>query len=253
MLKQQSPFHSFRAYGVAFGGEITRPFLEVMESKAATAIPTVGGYSTANAGPFNVRDVVRFESASTQVFGVTGNTAWDTVITSRVVGLNIMNQVTADEIVAHLVMTQPFHKAGAEPVPARFNTIGSRFVNLRIGGVPCEPKLEHEGPCGKAVWTGNDRPVYDLYETPKICDKGEEKMPRTPVKGSLTTLVSELGASPCFEAEGNAVYVPDFGVVYLAEYYVKDNERQLNMFRFQLGCGSGGNGGGPGGGAGGST
>ena len=39
---------------------------------------------------------------------------------------------------------------------------------------------------------------------------------------------------------GNAIYVPDFGVVYLAEYLVTPYARQLNMFRIEFGCGVGG-------------
>ena len=260
MLTNQFPVHYFHAHGVGFGGEITRPFQAVIESQAATAISSVGGFASATAGPFNFKDIIQFQKASTQVIGAEGLKTYDTMITCRLEGINILNQFTADEIVAHLVVTTQKDGSGMT-----FNTLGSRFVNLRIGGALIHPVLDHEckprvetppvqKPSAKdsvkapdaTYATGKIHPVYDL---------SQEKGKRTQMKGSLTTLVAEPLKVPgaCFDADANAIHVPDFGVVYLAEYLVTPYGRQLNMFRVKLGCGTKGNGSGSGVGGNGST
>ena len=231
MLKQQFPNHYFHAHGVAFGGVITEPFHEVIESQAATAISSVGGFARASAGPFNFRDIITFHKASTQIGAVEEKERYDTFVTCRLEGINILNQLTADEVVAVLSIKHP--KDGSGPT---FSTVGSRFVNLRVGGVKLDPKLDQEcdQPCGEMYKNGRGHAVYDLYQP-------AEK--RTPVTGGVQTLVAEVDVpSSCLTKQGNAIYVPDFGVVYLAEYFVTPHDRLLNMFRVKLGCAFGGSG-----------
>lgn len=241
MLKKQFPHHQFHAHGIGFGAEITQPFRAVVESQAATAISPTGGFATSTAGPFNLRDIIRFEHAGSQIAAVEEEDSYDTVITSRIVGINILNQFTADEIVGHLSI-----KTMKRDSRMTFNTVGSRFVNLRVGGILIHPVLQQEcdKPCGDSYAQGKGNPVYDLS-----IERGKR-----PVVSNVTTLVSELKVpDSCLEVEGNAIHVPDFGIVYLAEYLVKPYGRQLNMFRFELGCAARGTGSGSGLGANGST
>jgi hypothetical protein len=129
----------------------------------------------------------------------------------------------------------------------RFNTVGTRFVNLRVGGVAVNPVLVNE--CDNEYGSGKTvNRVFDMSS-----EKAIEQDPANP-NGFLTTLIPETKIeSQCVKAIGNALYVPDFGVVYLAEYLVTPYARQLNMFRIKFGCGVGGSGSGGGVGANGST
>lgn len=241
MLKKQFPRHQFHAHGIGFGGEITQPFRAMVESQGATAIAPTGGFATSTTGPFNLHDIIRFEHAGSQIAAVEEEDSYDTIVTSRIVGINILNQFTADEIVAHLSI-----KTMKSDSRVKYNTVGSRFVNLRVGGFLLHPVLQQEcdKPCGDGYAQGKHNPVYDLS-----LERGKR-----PVVSNVTTLVSDLKVpDSCLEAEGNAIHVPEFGIVYLAEYLVKPYGRQLNMFRFELGCAARGNGGGAGVGGNGST
>ena len=249
MLKQQFPFYFFHAHGCAFGAEFTKPFTATVESQAATAICSVGGHAFTSAGPFNFKEVVRFARASTQIAAIEESTAnqpassgpsFDTVVTCSLEGVNIFNHFTADEIVAHLSVK-------ATGGNLSFNTLGTRFVNLRVGGVAVNPTLLHEH--GNQYGSGETvNCVFDMHSQQAILQDPKSR------NGHFTTLVSKLDVdSQHIKCSGNAIYVPDFGVVYLAEYLVTPNARQLNMFRIQFGCGVGGRASGSGVGANGTT
>jgi hypothetical protein len=254
MLKQQFPMHFFHAHGCAFGGQFTKPFQAVVESQAATSISSVGGHAMASSGPFNFKEIVRFNRASTQIAAIKEtpaskdtaasleNSSYDTVVTCAIEGVNIFNQFTADEIVAHLSV-----KTSLDGTIHKFNTVGTRFVNLRVGGVLVTPVLVNE--CDNEYGSGNTvNKVFDMSNETAIAQD------TTNPNGFLTSLIPDLKIdSQCVKSKGNALYVPDFGVVYLAEYLVTPHARQLNMFRIEFGCGVGGSGSGGGVGANGST
>ena len=246
MLKKQFPIHYFHAHGVALGGQLTKPFHELVPSQAATAVSPVGGFATTASGAFSHRDIVRFEKASTQI--VTSfdeeNKTYDTAVTCHMQGVNILNQFTADEIVAHLTAT----RSEELDAPPRFTTVGSRFVNLKVGGVSYSPKLDHEcpgrpsGPYGNKV---RDHSIFDLFhlfnkKKPEavinLNTLVESLNPATESKISKVDANGEPVMEDCYLSSGNAIHVPSFGVVYLAEYLVTKDGRQLNMFRIQLGC-----------------
>src|SRR5450755_4541176 len=125
MLKQQFPIHYFHAHGYAFGAEFTKPFSAVVESQAATAVSAMGGHAHTSTGPFNFKELVRIGRASTQIAAITEDDSYDTVVTCMLEGVNIFNQFTADEIVAHLSV-----KTSRDGTKTVFQTVGTRFVNL---------------------------------------------------------------------------------------------------------------------------
>src|SRR5260221_637482 len=129
MLKQQFPFHYFHAHGCAFGAQINKPFVATVESQAATAVSSVGGHAFASSGAFNLKEVVRFAHASTQIAAIEEDDSYDTVVTCRLEGVNVFNQFTCDEIVGHLSV-----KVSKRREPIRFHTVGTRFVNLQVAG-----------------------------------------------------------------------------------------------------------------------
>jgi hypothetical protein len=224
MLTQQFPIHYFHAYGCAFGATINKPFPAVIESQAATSISAVGGHAFSSAGPYNCKEIVRFSRASTQIAAVEQVDSYDTVITCILEDVNVFNQFTADEIVAHLAV-----RTSKDGKIENFNTVGTRFVNLRVGGAAVNPVLVNECESeyrGRAI-----NPVYDMFTGEPIEQKIDDP------RGYLTTLVQDAKVdSTSIKSKGNAIVVPDFGVAYLAEYLVTPYARQLNMFRIQLGC-----------------
>ena len=245
MLKQQFPFQYFHAHGVGFGAEITKPFSATVDSQAATAISSVGGHAVSTVEGFNYRELIRIGRMSTQIAAIAEDVdevdekgavrrarSYDTVVTCRLEGVNIFNQFTADVIVGHLSV-----KTDTKGRIIHFNTVGSRFEHLRVGGVPLHPECDSEYTGGlppKRI----ANPLFDFSAKDKE-GRGTEMKPDVENKnGYLTTLVSGLKSdSNLVQVKNNAIFVADFGVVYLAEYLVTPNARQLSMFRIQFGCG----------------
>ena len=48
----------YHALGVGLGGRITRPFCDVVEAQAATALPVVGGYASSRVDGYRFHDIV---------------------------------------------------------------------------------------------------------------------------------------------------------------------------------------------------
>ncbi len=220
MLAKQFPFHYFHAHGCALGGEITKPFHTTIDSQAATAVSPVGGHAASTVSDYNLKELVLIRKASTQIAAIEEDDSWDSVVSCRLDGVNVFNQFTADAIVAHLAV-KTLKKTGK----TTFTTVGTRFENLRVGGIRFEPELDHESEYKES----KRHPTFDLSDP-----NGKE------LGGPLGTLVANLNPkddSRGVRARGNAIHVPDFGVVYLAEYLVTPDARQINMFRIKFGCG----------------
>src|ERR1051326_2092126 len=86
----------YHAFGVALTGRITRPFCDVIESQAATALGTIGGYGSSQVDDYRFRHIVSFRSARTFVVGSKADDgSLNTSVTVTVEGLNILNVIRA--------------------------------------------------------------------------------------------------------------------------------------------------------------
>ncbi|MGH9453184.1 MAG: choice-of-anchor P family protein [Terriglobia bacterium] len=225
----------YHAYATGVSGRITLPFDELIEVQAASALPETGGYSSSRAEHFDYKQIVSFRSATTQATGSYSakEKAYNTLVTATVEGLNILGQVTADLMVAHLTSKHP--EAGGQPsiIP-----LGSHFVNLRVAGCLVEVHLDAE--------TFTELDTYD-----RICarlgdDKdwrrgllqGQEELTISPPQGTLLCSLARDVRPHCREIKpnGNVIFVPHFGTVYLAEYLIEPYARSLTMVRVELGC-----------------
>lgn len=121
----------YHAEAVGATGSITLPFQETMEIQAASALPLNGGHGSARVENFHHRNIFSFRSAESQVVGSYSakDKAHGTLSTVTVEGLNILDVVTCDRLVARL--TSKHSDDGGE---ASFIPLGSRFENLRIAG-----------------------------------------------------------------------------------------------------------------------
>lgn len=236
-----TPTYLYHAHGSAFGGVMRRPFNEVIEASAATSLPQTGGFGTAVKENFNYRDIFSYKRASTQVAGSKGpDGSYNTLVTTTIEGLNINNVVTCGRIVARLTTVHDGKETETRVIPS-----GSEFVDLRIAGHPVTAELDLQLFCelhtmkafrekyakdkefrraasDRFGWAGLNWPNADTLPEPK---------------GIVScSLVKNLScACPELKINGNSIKVPDFGTIYLAEYYAKDGTRTLNMMRFALG------------------
>ena len=242
MIKQHKQSHFFHAFGYGFGAHIRKPFCETLHSQAATCVGAHGGHAFATASNINLREVIRIGEARTQIAAIEEHDSYDTVVTASVENINILNHVTADRIVAHLAVKddKDLRKRAdgtLEPSTMWFQTIGTSFENLRIGGVSVEVEIEDEaGRNYHGPTPSSHNPVYDPFDP----GKGPVNKEINP-KAHRTTLVKNVSSTSRnagrIKPLGNMIIIPDFGVIHLAEYLVTPNARHLNMLRIEFGCG----------------
>ena len=114
------------------------PHKKVVPSQASVALPAVGGHATARTEAFNCDEIVSCRSAYTRVTGgqVEEDGSWSTLVTSVVEGLNILEVVKADRIVAQVSVEHPAD--GGNPT---ISLAGSHFDGIRLGGCDVSPTL----------------------------------------------------------------------------------------------------------------
>ncbi len=243
----------FRGNAVAFGGRITSPVCECLDAQGASVLPPTGGFASATAGPFDHRGIVSFERASSTVSGRTaehdGVATHDTLVTAVVEGLNVLDMVTADRVVARMTSTHSEEENEPQMLP-----FGSYFENLRIGGHPIElrpyPDLVHHGRYTDVASTCSDR-FLDGQGRPVSLGKASElRMEKWSPGAPSPVFEDRLLLAPLFDAGNrngyappgcemrgaNGIHVPGFGTVYFGEYLISRFSRRLTMLRIELGC-----------------
>jgi hypothetical protein len=230
VLKPDQQRFLFDARGIAFSATVHSPFNEIVESQAATTLSVDGGASKAKKENFNYRDVFSFAKAETFVAGTHTDHDWETIVTTQIEKLNIVNMITADAVVSRLVARQVRVDAAVEldedgrlickappkgPEPTIL-PLGSYFVNLRIAGVLVETEA---GAAGR--------------EELATFSKAAENQTGDIVQLSIFDKVTAKGLTSVGK---NIFDVPGFGRVILGELMARRHERRLTMIRAELGC-----------------
>lgn len=253
---------------------------------------------TQSVGETDIEGLISFKRGHTRVAGafvkqktdLFGNdhAGWVTLSTAALEGYNVEDIITADRVVAQLSTQHPMVNGH---VP-RVNFLGTRFENLRIGGYPveveldlafCGPKPEadrsylQDGGFLDRVHRQLDN-IVDTRDLPESLEKkygaeiayiddlkkrakdganiGENGYPK--LRCSLVKKIKLPGEIPGVRTFGNAIFVRDFGTVYLGELEVGvngghgdhprwkgdgsqtppsySNYFKLNMLDMQLGC-----------------
>src|SRR5271170_2085726 len=130
-------FYSFRADANAFGGFLEEPLRKIIPTLAPVSLPAAGGFATARSGAFNLDEIVSCSSAYTLVTGREDEDgSISTLATAVVEGLNILEVVTAERIVAQITVTIPKDKG-----PRNISLGGTRYDGLRLAGRHSRPIL----------------------------------------------------------------------------------------------------------------
>lgn len=245
----------YHAHALGVGGYFVKPIERVIQSQASSTLSITGGYGSTRVDDFRFEEILSFKSAHSQVAGSynprTGN--FDTLATATVEGLNIVDMVTADRVVARL--SSSHSERDDEP---RIIATGSHFVNLRVAGQPIEVRMD-----------SNICDALDTYSDFRNRFKQDKEFQRSLSNNSLwgklppnapQYLVNEYGWQKpgefseskglvrCslveelrFDKAGIARFgyildVPQFGRIYLAEFLISRYARRLNMLRVEMGC-----------------
>jgi hypothetical protein len=230
MQNPKAAGYTFHASALALGGQITRPFSDVLEAQAATSLPSTGGYSSARAENFRYRDLITFDRAYSVVTGSSGEGTHETLVTSVVEGLNIMNMVTADRVVGRLTSSYTQAAKPEEQKEQSLLPLGSYFVNLRIAGTPVALTSRDVIHC-----TGT---FSDLDRNVKFLQQNEHYRRASIFDDPVVEFYQDakIQDPQITMAPGSTVNIKGFGRVSLGEYIVSRDSRRLTMIVCHLGC-----------------
>jgi len=122
--------YSFLGDANALGGFIAEPMRREIQTLVPVSLPAVGGFTTARSEAFSLDNLVRCRSAHTLVSGRVEHDRISVLATSVVEGLNILDAIEAERVVARLSIEIPRQK-GAK---LKVSTVGSYFLGLRLAG-----------------------------------------------------------------------------------------------------------------------
>lgn len=261
-MATEKRIHYYHADTTALGGHVHTPIDQMVPVIAPLSLPPVGGYAAARAEKYRLEGILSFESAHTQVAGSVSrkNGAWTTLATAAVEGLNILDVITVDRIVAQIAAEHP--RDGFLP---KITFIGTQFENFRIAGCPVkitvDPNLlgqnlgadqfpttaaiddqgflksvadeyrDMNDPKNLPDWVKN-KTIPDWVRDSYKWDNSELKE-RAAIRCSLVTKVEgEFPGRPF----GNVLEIPEIGKVFLGEVLLDHNTYRVIAIRLELGC-----------------
>jgi hypothetical protein len=220
MAASEPTFH-YHAAGHAFSGEFLRPIRQTIETVASSSLPMIGGHGRSRSENFEIEHIVSVKRAYSHVSGGKGDDGKHHSHSTVVIeGLNILDMVTADRVVARLTSEHdPKQREG------HILALGSGFDNLRVAGCPVDVVWDHSLLL--------DNKNHDALR------KGVKKSGRMSDDSNgviLCSLVKSLNADcPGLDVQGHVITVPHFGKIYVGEVVAKAGHKTLSMLRMKLG------------------
>ena len=264
-------YHIYHAEAHILSGHLEHPIKQPVEDYGRVVLENTRRESliTQSVGETRVEGLISFKSGHTRVIGsqiksktdIFGNdhAGWVTLSSSAVEGLNVVDVVTADRVVAQVSTEHPMINGHVPKV----TFIGTTFENLRIGGFPVQVELDL-GVCGNKP--EGDRPYLEdrgfldrverQYESiastkglPDNMEKqydakiayiddlkkranGRKNGDRNGYSKLQCSLVKSIGPIPIpgVRTFGNLIFIPNFGTVALAEVEVGVSPTDGNAF-----------------------
>ncbi|MBV8631128.1 MAG: hypothetical protein JOZ83_09415 [Silvibacterium sp.] len=249
----------FHADANSLGGFLAEPYRDI-PSQASVSLPAAGGYASVRSHDFKFEDVISCRSTYTHVAGrpVNTNGPWKARVTAVAEGINILNVLTADRVVARLFVEHPSN--GGLP---KLSFAGSQIHNLRFHGKQVEislnaallPPHHRHGDAynedeafapeieWQALWNAARKQSAALREQPgapawAIDRYGwlAQKQSLDGVDTAICSLVDRLGPVDGAHSFGHFLEAPDIGRFFFAEALVMPQSIQLTLLRAELGC-----------------
>lgn len=251
--------HVYHAEADIFKADLEQPFHEKIRPQAYVKLHGESHYQFKYAPPFRVEGILSYQSGYTQVAGHRSSKpghGYATLTTSVIEGVNILEVLTADRLVAQISTEHPLDGA----VPS-VSFLGTRFENLRIAGHKLEidtnldilgPKPDHDASYFEQQSVQNE--ISQQYEklstAPNLPDWARERYPSNGAAKQQAdqfdcSLVSAVHNYP--GTFGHVFEIPHFGKFFLGELKVKRERARtqtdydtyrfiLTMIRMELGC-----------------
>jgi hypothetical protein len=254
--------HKYDAAADVLSADIEQPLREKLRPQAQVILPRDGRYQFRQAEPFRLEGILSYKGGYTQVAGhpSTKTEGFTTLTTSVIEGLNVLDVLTADRVVAQISTTHPVYGKGQVP---SVTFLGTRFDNLRIDGrrVEVELNLDIMGPrhdddrsylddadVSRRILEQQGRfapadnlPEWAAGETPSITSDGNGH------RQLKCSLVNGIKSSPGIPL-GHVLHLPHFGRIVLGDLSltqthgnpaagIYDQYRfRLTMIKIKMGC-----------------
>jgi hypothetical protein len=253
--------HIFDAKAQVLSGHLELPLKQEIRPQAFVSLPPEGGYLSERAEDYRLEGIISFHSAYTQVAGnleLKPDHGWSTLTTSVIEGLNVLDVVTADRVVAQISTEHPL--AGYVP---SVTFLGTRFENLKIAGHPV--RLEFDAnilgtkPSGDGSYcsdsafsqrvAGQHKRIQEQQNLPAEIFERYNRLPSNDKQESVEcSLVNHVEGSFPGRSFGHVIDVPHFGQIYLATLRLeefdfvpgtrtpKSTVISLSMIVLKMGC-----------------
>jgi len=233
----QRPYFYFDACSQALTANFTRPDDHHIDALASSSLCSTGGHSTARVDNFSDGKFISFAAGYTEVSAGYEDieASNDTQATATVEGLNILNVLTAD-----LVVARTYSKHPTDASEGRVSMEGCKFENLRILGQPVKMELNCAFFEGVQTFKQAQQAFLQKGEFWQIAkdpfQTGRELPPQEDTGAFLCSLIKggiQVDA-PGVQTAGHTIVIPNFGTIYLAEMMISHAQRTFSMIRFNL-------------------
>jgi hypothetical protein len=233
----------YSAEAVGASGHITLPVVDTMPLQATICSPIGPGSGKVRVENIKHLDYLSIGAIESHVVSSYSDKdeAHGTLASVMVEDLNTLHVVTCDRMVNR--MTSKHDKDGGL---GSYMLHGTHFDNLRIAGHQIEIDLAIGLFCELSTW---DK-LNEKYKTDPAIRKeiDELSLYKPDPKSKSNTLPTRNGVFACTLArfpkdlprgltpKDHGIYVPHFGTIYAAEYYITPTRRRLRMLHVDLGC-----------------
>ncbi|HLH08964.1 MAG TPA: hypothetical protein VKW78_17115 [Terriglobales bacterium] len=252
----------YQAHGFAISGVIFRPDEEHIPTQGMATLATTGGTATATVDePFSYKDIVSFKRSDTVITGTSPKKNLHvTDMKVTIEGLNIMNRFTADKVVTHIRCTHTLGDFGKENRDRSEIVPGdSEIIGAKVDDEPLTVNLDNKNLLKRY---SNYTRLREAYKKASFRDevqqrfhwipgKTKRKIPppvqtrykwaerlrkKLPEHGHiLCSLVDEIQSPNLGDyIFGNMIVLPDFGAIYLGDYFVDKHAARLEMVRVEI-------------------
>ena len=253
-VSSQSPSHDYHAEAHVLRGHLQRPIEQKIEPHLPVSLKDRrGGHLTRASEHVNIEGLVSFTKGKVRVSGSRSlkNNGWVTLSTSVTEGLNVLEIITADRIVAQVSTDHPYVNGHVPHV----TFLGTQFTNFRVSGFPVALNI-NLGICGDrpaddrsylqdpaflnrvkeqtakiAHAEGLPKELKGLYDERlaiinELIRNSEKDKPCADEPKVTCSLVESIGEIPIpgVQSFGNMLVVPEFGWLALGEIVVGEKK-----------------------------
>jgi hypothetical protein len=269
-------WHKYHAEANILSGHLRQPVNQEIFRQAPVELNDLrGGHFYQRAEHYSLEGLISFKSGYTRVSGNRSlkNHGWVTLATSVLEGLNVLDVVTCDRVVAQVSTEHPHPPEDSHTPHVTF--LGTHFENLRVGGYKVAVELDlgicGGKPEGDRLYTADpgfldrvERQSGDIarahgvpsavqteYDAElalinRLKERGDsEQLNGFGENGChpkvICSVVSKIGPIPIpgVKSFGNVLEIPGFGIVALGELTVgeklySDSKRPSNYFEVSM-------------------